>query len=156
MFLGGFRNRDKIFKLLINLGYDGYFNYEYTSDLKEALKKKLIDPPVFNSEPAIGVLNIDNFKRVSEFECDVFKNTDAFNRLNLLEKSDAEFINDIDVKNNLPKEIIKLMLSNKEYITLCKKDTDNLVDNFHFTEQDLEYRKFLLENTTAKFLLRKD
>ena len=60
------------------------------------------------------------------------------------------------VRNNLPKDIIKLMLSNKDYITLSKNETDELVDSFHFTEQDLERRKFLLENTNARYLLRRD
>ena len=154
--LGGFGNRNKIFDLLINLGYDGHFNYEYTSDLKDDLEKRLIDPPVFESEPAIGILNTDNFRKVAEYGYDVFKNTDAYARLNVLEKSNAEGTNSMGVRNNLPKDIIKLMLSNKDYITLSKNETDELVDNFHFTEQDLERRKFLLENTNARYLLRRD
>ena len=48
------------------------------------------------------------------------------------------------------------MLSNKDYIALSKDETDKLVDNFHFTEQDLERRKFLLENTNARYILRRD
>ena len=154
--LGGFGNRDKIFDLLIGLGYDGYFNYEYTSDLKDNLRKRLIDPPVFESEPAIGVLNTDNFRKVAEYGYDVFKNTDAFDRLKVLEKSNAEGINSMGVRNNLSKNIIKLMLSNKDYITLSNNETDELVDNFHLTEQDLEHRKFLLENTNARYILRRD
>ena len=80
----------------------------------------------------------------------------AFDRLKALEKSDAEGINSMGVRNNLPKNIIKLMLSNKDYIALYKNETDELVDNFHFTEQDLEHRKFLLENTNARYILRRD
>ena len=60
------------------------------------------------------------------------------------------------VRHNLPKDLIKLMLSNKDYIALSKNETDDLVDNFHFTEQDLERRKFLLENTNARYLFRND
>ena len=154
--LGGFKNCNKIFDLLINLGYDGYFNYEYTSDLKDDLEKRLINPPVFESEPAIGILNTDSFRKVAEYGYDVFKDTDAFDRLKELEKLNAEGTNGMGVRYNLSKDIIKLMLFNKDYITLSKNETDDLVDNFHLTEQDLERRKFLLENTNARYLLRRD
>ena len=154
--LGGFENCNKIFDLLINLGYDGYFNYEYTSDLKDDLEKRLINPPVFESEPAIGILDTDSFRKVTEYGYDVFKDTDAFARLKELEKLNAEGTNGMGVRYNLSKDIIKLMLFNKDYITLSKNETDDLVDNFHLTEQDLERRKFLLENTNARYILRRD
>lgn len=155
--LDGFDNRDKILDLLISLGYDGYFNYEYTSDLKEDLENNRIEPPVFESEPSIGVLNLDSFKKVAEYRYDVFKDTDAFAKLKAMEKKDAEYTYNVyGVDNNLPKDLIKLIFSNKKYIALSKKETDDLVDALHLREKDIEHKRFLTENTNARYLFCND
>ena len=155
--LGNYDKRDRIVDLLIHLGYDGYFNYEYTAKLKKELEKKHIVPPVFESEPAIGVLNISNFKKVQEIDYEHLMLTTAYSKLKDMEKDNAESECSYYLfENSLPRDVVKSILYNKSYITLGRSDTDKIVNDFHVTESDNAYAKFIMENTNARYIWRRD
>mgnify|MGYP003301697646 FL=1 len=76
--LNGYKNRDSIVNLLIDLGYDGYFNYEYTRNVIKKLEQDNEFIPVISNEPAIGVLNEGLFKKVDILQGERLVNTSAF------------------------------------------------------------------------------
>lgn len=153
--LNGYKNRDKIFDLLIRLGYDGYFNYEYTKKVFKNLKKDNEFVPVISNEPAIGVLNKDSFLKIGTILSDELLSTKDF-----LDFKKAEIDDVIGkcqfyiIRNNLPKDLTKSIISNMGYSTLTQDEKSKIVDDYNFTDEDKKRWNFLVENTNLGFFVR--
>lgn len=146
--LKGFGNRDKVINLLKSLGYDGFFNYEYTNEVAEKLRADNEIVPVISNEPAIGVLDADFFNKVGTITSDELQKTDAFKDFKKLETADVKSrCFDFMVKNKLPRELTKAIISNVEYFTLTDKEKDQLVDEYRFTDDDKDHYNWMVENT---------
>ena len=51
------------------------------------------------------------------------------------------------VKNKLPRELTKTIISNVGYFTLTDKEKDQLVDEYRFTDDDKDHYNWMVENT---------
>lgn len=67
--LGNEKRRKQLIDIIFNLGYDGYFNFEFNNELKEELEEMYLNPqlPKTDNNPSIGVLNPNIFIKVKNY-----------------------------------------------------------------------------------------
>ncbi len=71
--IGGDDKRAELLDIIKKLGYDGFFNYEYTKSMRRDLDDFDIKYPLFDKNPAIGVFNSNVFKKVATHQGDDIK-----------------------------------------------------------------------------------
>jgi len=72
--LNGDDNRNELLSIVKELGYDGFFNYEYIESMRSDLDIAEIKYPLVDKNPAIGVFNSGVFKKVAEYQKEEIKN----------------------------------------------------------------------------------
>lgn len=153
--LDGYKNRDSVVNLLIDLGYDGYFNYEYTRNVIKKLEQDNEFIPVISNEPAIGVLNEGLFKKVDILQGERLVNTSAFEDFKKDEiynvKGKCQFYL---IRNKLPRYLTKSIILNMGYSTLSQDEKSKIVDDYEFTCEDKRRWNYLVENTNLGFFVR--
>ena len=154
--MDGYKNRDSIVNLLIDLGYDGYFNYEYTRNVIKKLERDNEFIPVISNEPAIGVLNEGLFKKVDILQGERLVNTSAFEDFKKDEiynvKGKCQFYL---IRNKLPRDLTKSIILNIGYSTLSQDEKSKIVDDYEFTREDKERWNYLVENTNLGFFTKR-
>ena len=154
--LDGYKNRDSIVNLLIDLGYDGYFNYEYTRNVIKKLERDNEFIPAISNEPAIGVLNEGLFKKVDILQGERLVNTSAFEDFKKDEiynvKGKCQFYL---IRNKLPRDLTKSIILNIGYSTLSQDEKSKIVDDYEFTREDKERWNYLVENTNLGFFAKR-
>ena len=69
--------REELLEIIKELGYDGYFNYEYDLEMKNFLKNITSRSlPVSDKNPAIGVFHNDVFIKIKDWTIDEIRDSD--------------------------------------------------------------------------------
>ena len=118
----GDENRDIIIDIVKNLGYDGFFNYEYTNDFKRYIRQNRlhIEYPMTDKNPAICVFNKDIFTKIGEYSIEDIKYSDDLNKF---KKAEENFIRNFF-----------------DYL----KDKDDRETSYNMILDDIKKQKFLL------------
>lgn len=156
--LGSFKKRDEILDVLKELGYDGYFNFEYTKDLKKNLSERGDFVPAFDNKPAIGVLNKDAFLLTHVRDVSYYKDTDKFKNFHDDEKESLKSrIIDLMINGKLDKDGCKIVSENMDYTTLTKEEKIEIIDSIDLDKIKDERVKFRewAKNTNLRYLFDK-
>ena len=65
--LNGDKKRQELLNIIFSLGYDGFFNYEYTKSMKSEIECLYDDIPDTDNNPAIGLLGSNVFIKVKDY-----------------------------------------------------------------------------------------
>lgn len=138
--LKGDTKRSEILDILKNLGYDGFFNYEYSDKMQKELSSVLGTEVLLPNEPAIGVLDKTAFTLIGSYDnlgdlltLDKAKEYKEQEKAGILKT--ASGLLKIKKHAGLSDEQIKEICVNTKTLTLTKseleKAIDELIDDFN-------------------------
>ena len=132
--LGGDEGRQPVIDILKNLGYDGFFNYEYSNKMQEELSSNLGTDVLLPNEPAIGVINQSSFILVKTYNnLDELLKLDKAQEYKNQEKQgilrNVKGLLKIRKSTGMSDEQIKAVYSNIETLTLTKEELEKAVDD---------------------------
>lgn len=129
--LNDFDKRNELARIIIGLGYDGFFNFEYTKNHKKELQRHNEYVPDFEDMPAIGVLNINSFISYKTFNgLTEFLEIDGLKEYKEHEIQNLQETIELYLHHNIPRNIIKIICTQLKPILLDTDEINNIVDNF--------------------------
>lgn len=127
--------RSEVLDILKDLGYDGFFNYEYSDKMQEEISSVLRAEVLLPNEPAIGVLDKTAFTLVRYYDSledlltlDKAKEYKEQEKAGILKKV-SDYL-EIEKRVGLSDEQIKEICVNIKTLTLTKPDLKKAVDEY--------------------------
>ena len=127
----GDENRSDLLDIILKLGYDGFYNNEYVVE-PDLFLPSIIKKPLTNNNPSIGIKNFDNIHVVKTYESQKdFMKVQAFADKN---KEEIECIKEFLWKHyksdDIPKDVLRSMLLNCDFITLSNDNVSDIIKSF--------------------------
>lgn len=141
--------RDRFVEILKDVGYDGFFNFEWQEDLKKHLHNEKIAPSIYN-QPAVGIFNLANLQQLESFSYQDFFKFDEFRTVYEKDKKLlASYLSNIVTltdEDSETVEVLGLEYASRNSCFLEEEDVFNIVDQVQKAPE-----KFLEAGAVASF-----
>lgn len=141
--------REQFIEVLQEIGYDGFFNYEWQKDVKEHLHNDFIAPSIDN-QPAVGIFDISNLQQIDSYSYKDFFKFEQFKDVykkdkEILAKYVSNLVNFTD-ESSESIEILSLEYAIKNSCFLEEKEVLKIIDEINQNPQ-----KFLESRSANTF-----